>query len=420
MVNGVYLQRTSSEQLMQTVSALDLAREPLRSLWYLHIQPPLFDAIRMVAAVGFEGHPKRRYQELVVHVDRWVYRVWAGIYVLVVGLAGFWLGRLTRPWFGVVGALLGCAAHPAMLFYATFLDSTMLGIGVTAWLSYEVWALQGERGSVTRLSVATMLAVLARSHFQWPLLVVVATAMWWRRAPRRRIAAYLLATGLFVSLYVARQYLVFGLTTSSSFAGDSGCKSIRAPCQPQYSAPRPGMPDPSAARVLNRTRKPIGTPNFNHIQGLLGSFRMMQQYREYLLRQPIRRTMGAYLENLQVFLQPSSSYARHALVDRLPWRGLYDRVFSGGILLVLLAGLAVFWLWPRGTRLERLALALPCLYVAGVSVVFEYKEGMRYKAFIEPALVIALGATAYRLAEAAPHRLGRRPREGMIDPAWRR
>jgi hypothetical protein len=240
------------------------------------------------------------------------------------------------------------------------------------------------------------------------VLLVVATAMWWRRAPRRRIAVYLLASGLFVSLYVVRQYAVFGLTTSSSFAGDSGCKSIRAPCEPQYSASRPGMPDPSAARVLNRTRKRIGTPNFNHIQGLLGSFRMMQQYREHLLRQPIRRTLGAYLENLEVFLQPSSSYARHSLVDRLPWRGVHDRLFSGWVLLLLLAALGVYWLWPRGTRLERLALALPCLYVTGVSVIFEHREGMRYKTFIEPVLVVALAATAYGLAGAAHRRLGRR------------
>ena len=60
---------------MQTVSALDLAREPGLSLWYLHIQPPLFDAIRMVAAVGFDGHPKRRYEDLNLHVDLWLYRV---------------------------------------------------------------------------------------------------------------------------------------------------------------------------------------------------------------------------------------------------------------------------------------------------------------------------------------------------------
>ena len=124
---------------------------------------------------------------------------------------------------------------------------------------------------------------------------------------------------------------------------------------------------------------------------------MMTQFREHLWRQPVATTLAAYRENLRAFLQPSSSYARHALVKRLPWRGAYNRVFSGWTLVGLLAAVAAYWLRPAATRRERIGLALPILYVAAVSVLFESRENMRYKFFIEPVLGVAMAATAHGL-----------------------
>ena len=396
--NGIYYQGTTSERLMQTVSALDLAREPGLSLWYLHIQPPLFDAIRMVAAVGFDGHPKRRYEDLNLHVDLWLYRAWLLVYALIVGLSAYWLGLLTSPRFGALSAIVVVAVHPASVFYATFLDSTILGALATVWLSFEVWAAREQHGSVARLTGATLLACLARSHFQWPIVLVVATALWLRGVPRRRVASYLIIAGTLVLAVHVKQYRLFGLTTTSSFAGQGGCRAIRAPCEPRADFTSvPESLDPSAARVLNRVKKRAGWRNFNHVQALRESFSMMTQFREHLWRQPVATTLAAYRENLRAFLQPSSSYARHALVKRLPWRGAYNRVFSGWTLVGLLAAVAAYWLRPAATRRERIGLALPILYVAAVSVLFESRENMRYKFFIEPVLGVAMAATAHGL-----------------------
>ena len=52
--DGLRFQVWSSERLMQTLSVNNLREEPLRSLWYLHIQPPLFDAFR---ALLVQVHP---------------------------------------------------------------------------------------------------------------------------------------------------------------------------------------------------------------------------------------------------------------------------------------------------------------------------------------------------------------------------
>ena len=62
-----------------------------------------------------------------------------------------------------------------------------------------------------------------------------------------------------------------------------------------------------------------------------------------------------------------------------------------------MAAVAVYWLRRGDTRLERIGLALPILYLATVSILFESRENMRYKFFIEPVLGIALAASAHHL-----------------------
>ena len=90
------------------------------------------------------------------------------------------------------------------------------------------------------------------------------------------------------------------------------------------------------------------------------------------------------------------------LVDRLPWRGAFDAVFSGGVLVALLALATIAWL-ARGDRPRLrigLALALPAGYVLAVSVLFEGGENMRFKFFLEPALFVFLAAQAATLPAA--------------------
>src|SRR5438105_3881482 len=71
--DGLHFQAWTSEFLMQSVSVRELRRAPVESLWYLHIQPPVHNAIRAVLAAI---HPRAAGDELIRLVDRDLYHAW--------------------------------------------------------------------------------------------------------------------------------------------------------------------------------------------------------------------------------------------------------------------------------------------------------------------------------------------------------
>jgi hypothetical protein len=84
-------------------------------------------------------------------------------------------------------------------------------------------------------------------------------------------------------------------------------------------------------------------------------------------------------------------------VDRLPWREPFEFLLSGWPFLLLLVLSSALWLrgLPSAPGEERrralrrgLGLALPALYVAAVTIVFESGENMRYRFFLEPTLFL--------------------------------
>ena len=60
----------------------------------------------------------------------------------------------------------------------------------------------------------------------------------------------------------------------------------------------------------------------------------------------------------------------------------------------------------RGAILHGLGLALPALYIAGVTIVFESGENMRYRFFLEPTLFVFFWIS---LATSKPRR-GEKPK----------
>jgi hypothetical protein len=393
--DGFYLQRYTSEYLMQTVSVADLRDEPIRSLWYLHISPPMLDTVRAVFARLYrtaEG------EALMRAVDAGLYVAWGVASSALAALICLWLCRLAGVTFGVIAALLW-VVHPASVFYATLLDGTLLSGAGVAWLLYEMWQARNGGGSSARLIAVMLYLFLTRSVFQWPFLVVAATSLVLMRFPWRRLAIVMGAVGLFVGAYMVKQRMLFGVTFTSSFAADSFCKGLHEYCPGVTGVDRPPLPDPAQARVLSRTAKLNGEYNYNQIAFLRRSFSQMVEYRELLRTRPLRQDLDALRRNVAFWLVPSSRYTEHVLVDRLPWRGMYDRAFSGVTLVALLAIAAIVWVVrpDRSPLRTGLALALPVGYVFAVSVLFEGGENMRYKFFLEPTLYVFLAAQAAAL-----------------------
>jgi hypothetical protein len=417
---GTYFQEHSSEDMMQTLSLLDLRERPAESLLVLHIQPPLLDTLRAALARLW---PAAGPRSLVRRVDRALYLVWAAVYASLAALVFVWLERLTSSsWVGGLAAL-AFLFHPAAIYYASFLEGTLLTSFGILWLCYALWRIPA-RGATLSLAGAFALLFLVRSIFQWPALVLLLVALVLRRAPRRSVLALGLSGGAIVGGYMLKQQLVLGTTSTSSFAGMSCLQALgeepeigltsptETPLGPLFSRLFPTGPPPA----LTRETKIGGAHNFNHLADLRNGRALEARCRERLLSEPLPRTARAWVENASIFLEPSSRYVTpHVIVDRLPWRGVYDWVFSGARLLLLLGAGALVWIRGRsGPEILRgLGLALPVLFVSAASVLLDRGENMRFKFFVEPVLYVFLVAQAAALVK----RRGRRRATSEAIPA---
>jgi len=394
-INGVYFQRWTSEDMMQTLPLVDVRHEPLRSLWYLHIQPPLLDILRAGLAQLWPGVDDHT---LLERVDRGLYLIMTLGYACMGALAYTWLRRMLPEKFALL-ATLGLLLHPATIEYATFLDATFLTALGILWSYYELWRLQRGEDALVRLALVLVLLYLTRSLFQWPVLLsyVVVLLVW--RVPWKRVLLFTALVGVVVVPYTLKQLFVFGLPFTSSFSGLNCFHGLGdMPTYEEYGLTSLPLPEISDASVLHRQTKLTGIPNYNHVRFLVYHTGLMPFCSRKILSQPWTRTLGAYLEDLIVYLQPSSQFTTpHVLADRLPWRGVYNAVFSGGALIGLFLIAAAGWLstHERKDLLAGCVMLLPAACIFVLSVIYERGENMRYKFMLEPLFYIFLARQLY-------------------------
>jgi len=123
----------------------------------------------------------------------------------------------------------------------------------------------------------------------------------------------------------------------------------------------------------------------------------MAEYKALLRRLTPGRAFELLMINLDFYLRPTSRHSSHVIVDRLPWRRPLEFLLSGWSFVLLLLLSTAAWLKEcaketgeaRGRALRHgLGLALPAIYVAAVTIVFESGENMRYRFFLEPTLFV--------------------------------
>lgn len=394
---GLYFQAWSSERMMQTLSIEDLRNEPLRSLWYLHIQPPAFDVIRaFLAQVVVADNPAT----LLWWVDYCLYILWALLYGMTVFVVFWWLSDTTAIGFAALSALL-FSAHPALVLYATLLETTLLSTFLILCFCYLLWRIaEGRSVPVGILAVSFLSLYFTRSLFQWPWLLLMPFCLTLLGLPRRKVMMFFAITSFVAGMYTVKQLSLFGLSSTSSFTGINLCKSLGIRGVWKYYG-RELAPDEEAfssgPRVLSRIRKIDGALNYNNMHYLEINSRLQQEYRRYLLASSPRQLASAALLNLKYFLKPSSWYTDHFIVDRLPWRSAYNYMASSPVLPLLLIAAFLFWLCRTSTTRypQTLGLCLPVVCIFILCVIFERGENMRYKFFIEPVLFCFLATQAY-------------------------
>jgi hypothetical protein len=396
--------------MMQTLPLGDLRREPVRSLWYNHIQPPLFDAVRAAIA---RLYPPDDPETLMRRVDLGLQRVGVLVYALAATLVFRWLWALRGGRTAAIGALFFMFL-PGPLFYAYYLDSTLISAALILWFMSELWRYYTVGSAGVSLAAAGILLVATRSVFQWPFVLVLALSAIALAASRESGSApqarrFLAPIALFVALYLTKQYLLFGLTMTSSFGPDSFCKGLSEYCHGTARVDLPRFTDPMNAIVLRRAEKLNGEYNYNQIAFLKRSFSQMAEYRALINRMTPARVAQVFVVNLEFWLRPTSRHSSHLLVDRLFWRRTVDDLTSGPGLVVLLA--ASVLTWALGTWRERpsrravflgLGLGAPVLYIAAVTIVFESGENMRYRFFLEPTLFVFVVAQFASITRRLP------------------
>jgi hypothetical protein len=405
-IDQFYFQEWSSETMMQTVSLDDLSAAPLESLANIHIQPPALDTIR---ALLIQLWPAPDPTQRVRHIDAMLYRLWAVLYALLGLVIILWASQLTDIGTAVV-ATICFLLHPAMIAYATLLDGTLLSALLILIAYFLLWKLRNNpQRSVAWFTLATLALFFTRSIFQWTAIQIFAAALLLIKVPKRNLLLFLVIAGGIAGIYTLKQYYQFGIASTSSFTGLNLTRSIGVEAGVDYWAylgsvdDRAGTPT-TLPNVLVRRAKANGVVNFNNSAYLALNQRLIGVYQHALLTQPPSQLLLSYAQNIGLYFRPSSQYTKHAIVDRLPWRRVYDSIFSAPVLFIILGASGLIW-GLRARKHHRLradsALILPGLYIFLVSVLGEKGENMRFKFFLEPVIYLFCLAQLATLARGA-------------------
>jgi hypothetical protein len=399
----------------------------LETLWYLHSQPPLFNAFLGVV-LKTAGDSRTAFALLYLLVGL---ALTLALYALLVALG---LGR----WAAAAVAVAYAISPPAIVFEnLLFYDYpvTAMLVGSALALHWFVRRPTFLRGLAFFGLVAAL--VLTRSVFQLAFVVLaLAVAAVACRQPRVIVAAAALPIALVLTVY-AKNLAEFGTFATSSWYG----MSLAATTTPNI--PRPELetmvreghvsslvlvypfstleafptsytfPEVRGVRVLDRARyAPTGQNNYNHSAYLAISKQYFRDWR-YL----VRHRPGAYLTGVEngarVFFDPATrlpAFERNGNLAALgEWHDLYTRaLFSAVRLGIRFRLISILWVltfayatvrlafWLRDRTLapaKRATLAyiwLATLYVVAVWVTTDVAETFRARATLEPLVLFVL------------------------------
>jgi hypothetical protein len=402
--DGIHFQAWSSETMMQTVALEDLYTSPVETLWNIHIQPPVFDAIR---AVLVHIWPSTNPLVSIAHVDILLYGVWSLLFGLMGSLIFLWMYELTELKVAIVTAF-ALVLHPASIYYATYLDTSFLSSLLITLMYYLLWRVsRNPNEQFIMISLIVLLGLFTRSLFQWPFVLLFGASLLLVGMKRRNVMVFLMITLAVFGLYLFKQNRKFGLFSTSSFTGLNLSRAAGVTeALPNYWVYLEGKPDvntdPELPKVLTRIKKATPTPNFNHIDYLELNREFIDLFLEYIRVTPVNQLATNYLENLEWYLRPSSRHRSHVIVDRLPWRSAYDKVFSWPIFVILfvLAGVYALKEAVENRQVIRyIGLALPGLYIFAVSILAEKGENERIKFFMEPVMIVLIFSQLYKVMQ---------------------
>lgn len=414
-----------------------LRTDLLRSLFYLHSQPPLFNLFLGVLVKSLPGH--------VAEVGHAVYLVLGGLLYATLFVLMRELGVSSAT--AVTLASL-CAMSPAVVLYEHWLYYAFpvtVVLTVSARLLYRVLAARRTSDAIAFFACLFLLSgTWSVFHLAYYVAGAVALVSLSDSRDRRRLlivaaVPFLVLTGLY-----AKNAAVFGRFTLSSWmgmnlaritteqmpleerrrlvaAGTLSAVSLNPPFGPleAYGSGYVTVPGHEDVPALRQVKRSTGFRNYNHLGYVAVSDRYLGDAIEVVRHHPTAYLRGLGAAWLQ-YLRPSHDFY---LLMNLPAIGvvtrLYDSLVYGRVslgmwsseegpelYLGLLAGIPLLvgyglWLTWRGdpargaTDLARRAvIAYACLnvvYVAAVGNSLEVGENNRFRFVTEPLCFVLAG-----------------------------
>jgi hypothetical protein len=420
---GYLLQEWSSETMMQTLALKDMFAFGPMALWYNHLYPPLQDALRYAYSLPDLYH---RMPPNYGSVDLHLYLTYAWCFGLVNAVVYLWVRDLTRNGWWALAVTALWAIAPGYLTNMMLLESTPLAMAFISAAFYFLYRFLRTRrlGYVSWFLAAMLLASLSRVVTQAHVLlvIVVFVALTWWLATKRAwwdMAINLVLLGLPFVMPVKQQVL-YGTTDTSSYSGFHRVGMIGLN---PHTVPEPEFPD----HILGNAER--FQSKYNNTDFIRDNYRLTQGSYDAWLGDPIGSAAGA-LNSLTITvpeaLRPSSEYVDNLLVAELPWKAVYDWIFSGWRYLAILAGaLAVLWAARGGRGLRDLArrygwfivfyalVAAPVLwsnrFIPGQESSGPiWTDAVRQKMFLEVPLVVLVAYAAWQVPSLVRSKSGRR------------
>lgn len=416
---GYLIQDWSSDWMMQTLGLEELTSFGPKAFWYSHVYPPMQDIIRYIftfpeTSSGFEFS--------AVAVDMRLYTLYIILYGLVNALLYIWVRSLTgNGWVSIVVTIVW-AVHPGYITVMTLLESSPLAMFTISLSLFCLYMFLRNRRMAwsTAFFACLLLASLARTVTQIHFLVVIVIAgvAFWMMSQNRKwwltITNVLLIILLFaIPVKMKVLYDTWDVTTYGGYHRSG----------PLWIDPRT-VPEPEYPQKIIDNALAFSS-RFNTQEQVKDNYRLSAAAGDFLLSQPLEsvQRLGKSLAiTVPEALRPSSQYTQNYFVETLPWRSLWDSLFSGWVYMLLIGSSATVIFIKRGWRnVARLfikygwfaviygLLALPILfsnrYFPGNEDVGPvWTDAIRQKVFLEMPIWAVMGYALWLALPKSPPR----------------
>jgi hypothetical protein len=345
--DGYRLQDWTSNWTMQTLGLEDMLPFGPKALWFDHVYPPLLDGIRYLLML-----PETRsgLAPNAINVDFRLYALYAVCFGITNAVIYMWIRDLTRNGWWALGATAIWAISPGYITVMQLLEPSPLAVTFITSMFYLLYRFLKTRrfGYVPAFLAAVLLSSLTRNITQPHVLIILlaATITFWFIASKRSLIPLILSVLLLGAMCVMpiKQQVMFGTWDTSTYSGYHRAGMLWIDPRTVPDAAYPQHIVDSALTFSSR---------FNTQETLKDNYRLTEAANHFLVSQPVesvKRLAKSLTITFPEMVRPTSMYTENYFVEKIPWRGAYDWIFSSwryGLLILLSMVLVV---WGRGWK----------------------------------------------------------------------